>query len=79
MSSQVQFVKSRQFCEVPEELITIKLAGVGKLRRVVHDGTCGYRCISDQDGVPLEDMVKKFINLCEHKDYSSAEVSNYLS
>jgi hypothetical protein len=76
MSSQVEFLQSRKFFELSDELKSVKITGIAKLRRVVHDGTCGYRCVSEQDGVPLEETVKKFINLSGHKDYTTAEVIN---
>lgn len=55
----------------------IKLAGVARLQNVVHDGTCGYRCIAEQDGVPLEEMVTRFMNLTYHQDYAASEVLLY--
>jgi hypothetical protein len=70
-----EFIESRQFFEFPEGFKAIKITGLAKLRNVTHDGTCGYRCIAGQDGVPPDDIIQRFINLATHPDYATSEVT----
>ncbi len=70
----VEFIKSQSFFNTDDLPKMIKVAGVAKFVRVTHDGTCGFRCIAEQIGVALENMVQRFINLKSEKALSNQTV-----
>jgi hypothetical protein len=70
-----EIIKSRKFF-TDNDIKNVKITGVAKLNHVTHDGLCGYRCIAEQDGIPVDDVVQRFISLSSDEGFVTAEVIN---
>jgi hypothetical protein len=70
---EVELIKSVKL-NMDYSIAYVKVAGVAKLQNVTHDGTCGYRCIAYQDGLPVEDIIMRFIQLSSDQAFIKAEV-----
>jgi hypothetical protein len=71
--AEVEFVKTEVVIN-DFSITLVKAAGVARLQNVTHDGTCGYRCIAYQAGLPVEDIIDRFIQLSSDEAFIKAEV-----
>ena len=76
MDEEVEFVRREEKGTSDRHLSTrsIKVAGIAKLQNVTHDGTCGYRCIAQQDGIPVEDVIQRFFQLSSDEAFLKEKV-----